>query len=214
MSEDLPPGTAPGTVQVGGDGSVSSPPDLARVRLAGTALRPTVLDAMAAADGAVRRIRRAVGGLGIPAADAATRTISVAMEQDWSDKTPRTTGFRAEHALTLTVREIDRLGEVMGAALAAGGDDVRLDGVEFAIADDSGLRGRAREAAWADAAARAEQLARLAGRRLGPVLDVVEGVPGPGGVRPLAMAARAAAVDVEPGSMDVEVRLTVRWALA
>jgi uncharacterized protein YggE len=214
MSEGMP-GTAPGAVQVGGDGSVSAAPDLARVRLAGTALRPTVLDAMAAADGAVRRIRQAVGGLGVAAADAATRTISVAMEQDWSEKPPRTTGFRAEHALTVTVRDIARLGEVMGAGLAAGGDDVRLDGVEFAIADDAALRERAREAAWTDALSRAEQLARLAGRRLGPVLDVIEGVPPPGGVRPMAMAARAAAApDVEPGSMDVEVRLTVRWALA
>jgi uncharacterized protein YggE len=131
-----------------------------------------------------------VGGLGVAAADAATRTISVAMEQDWSEKPPRTTGFRAEHALTVTVRDIARLGEVMGAALAAGGDDVRLDGVEFAIADDAALRERAREAAWTDALSRAEQLARLAGRRLGPVLDVIEGVPPPGGVRPMAMAAR------------------------
>jgi uncharacterized protein YggE len=213
MSESVA-GTTPGSVQVGGDGTVSAAPDLARVRLAGTALRATVLDAMAAADGAVRRIRQAVSGLGVPGVDAATTTISVAMEQDWSEKPPRTTGFRAEHALTVTVREIARLGEVMGAALAAGGDDVRLDGVEFAIADDTGLRERAREAAYGDALSRAEQLARLAGRRLGPVLDMVEGVPAPGGIRPMAMAARSAAPDVEPGSMDVEVRLTVRWALA
>jgi uncharacterized protein YggE len=207
-------GTLPGSVQVGGDGSVSAAPDLARVRMAGTALRPTVLEAMAAADGAVRRIRQAVGSLGISAVDAATSTISVAMEHDWSDKTPKVTGFRAEHALIVTVREIARLGEVMVAALVAGGDNVRLDGVEFAIADGTTLRERAREAAFADALSRAEQLARLAGRRLGPVLDVVEGVHAPGGIRPMAMAARSAAPDVEPGSMDVEVRLTVRWALA
>ena len=205
-----------GTVQVGGLGAAPAAPDLVRARLAGTALRPSVADAVAAAEAAVGRIRQALAGLGIPAADAATSTISVATEQDYSRHRPEVIGFRAEHALTVTVREIARVGEALGAALAGGGDDVRLDGVEFVISDSTGARARAREAAWADALQRAEQLAGLAGRRLGRVLDVVEGEPGGGAVPlPRVVAAReAAALAVEPGTLEVTVWLTVRWALA
>lgn len=203
----------PGTVQVGGVGAAPAAPDLVRARLAGTALRPSVAEAVAAAEAAVGRIRQALAGLGIPTADAATSTISVAAEQDYSRQPPKVTGFRAEHALTVTVREIARVGEALGAALAAGGDDVRLDGVDFMISDTTPVRARAREAAWADALQRAQQLSRLAGRRLGRVLDVVEGEPGGAVPLPRRAAQETVALAVEPGTLDVTVWLTVRWAL-
>jgi len=89
-----------------------------------------------------------------------------------------------------------------------------IDGVEFAVENDTELRARARDAAWADAHARASQLADLAGRPLGPVLDVVEEehVPHPV-ARFAAVAAAASELSVEAGTVGVQVGLSVRWAL-
>jgi uncharacterized protein YggE len=111
------------------------------------------------------------------------------------------------------------VGGVLGQVLVAGGDDVRLGGVEFAVEDEAELRVRARAAAWADALARAEQLAGLAGVGLGPVTEIEERVAGYGPPRPMAairaaMAPAVAEVAVEPGRVGVTVSLDIRWSLA
>ena len=70
-------------------------------------------------------------------------------------------------------------------------------------------------AAFADAHARAEQYARLAGRSLGPVVEIRE-EPGVPGTVPRLLAAKAVgdALVVEPGTQDVRASVTVRWELA
>ena len=65
--------------------------------------------------------------------------------------------------------------------------------------------------------ARAEQIAALAGRSLGPVRSVEEGERSRGRGRLMAAAMRESAaedLDVEAGDVSVEVELRVRWELA
>ena len=65
--------------------------------------------------------------------------------------------------------------------MAAGGNDVRLNGLDLGFADPAAVMARAREAAWQDALAAATQFAALAGAELGPVVSVPQqpGPPGP-----------------------------------
>jgi uncharacterized protein len=206
-------------IEVTGQGSATGQPDLVRIRLAVTATRAGVAEALAVCDAAVRQLRTALAARGVSGPDAATAGLSVTAEQVWSEQTgPRVTGYRADQELLVTSHDVAGLGVLLAEALAAGGDDVRLSGVEFAMQDDAGLRAAARTAAWADALARAGQLAELAGRGLGPVLDLLEqsdgwiGGPIPK-VRAMAMSAPAE-VSVDPGRVAVDVSLAVRWALA
>jgi uncharacterized protein YggE len=206
---------APGAIRVTGTGRVEAPPDVAQIRLGASVLRASAAEAIATAERVVGAIRTALAGLGVAGQEAATANLSVQAEQVWTEQHgPRVTGIRCQHDLRVTVRALDDLGRVMGAALAAGGDDVLLHGVEFGLDDVVGPRSRARELAWVDARNRAEQLAELAGRELGAVLDVVEGEPA-GTAFDLAsgVAKRTAAeVAVVPGQVGVEVVLAVRWA--
>jgi hypothetical protein len=153
----------------------------------------------------------------VAAQDATTQGLSVHAEQVYTDQEgPRIVGFRSEHELAVTLRDLPSAGRLLGDAVVAGGDDVRLHGVDFVVEDDTPLRSGAREAAWSDALRRAEQLAALAGRSLGPVLRITEqaadhGEPIP---RVAAMAARSSAeVGVQPGTVAVEVSITVTWGL-
>ena len=209
--------TEPGTISVVGQGRAEGPPDVCRVSLVATALRPSVAAALADSEQATRRVREALVAGGGEARDAATSTVTVRAEEDYSgQRGPRLLGYRAEHALDVVLRDLDAAGRLLGDAVAAGGEAARLQGVSFAVEDDAALRAQARAAAWADALRAGEQLAQLAGRDLGAVRSIDEG-GGPGsGPPPRPMMARAmgaAEVALEPGGVGVAVALAVVWEL-
>ncbi len=64
--------------------------------------------------------------------------------------------------------------EVIAEAVGAGGNDVRLNGLDLGFADPAAVTAQAREAAWQDALATAGQFASLAGAELGPVVSVTQ----------------------------------------
>jgi uncharacterized protein YggE len=93
-----------------------------------------------------------------------------------------------------------------------------VHGLRFDVQDDTPLRLQARQAAVADARARAETYAAAADRALGRVLHISElgeGRPGPVRAgRMMAMEAVSAPVPLEAGAHEVSVNVTVEWALA
>lgn len=208
---------AASTISVVGTGRAAGPPDTVRIRLTATAIRPTLAAALADSEDAARRVRAALATQGVAAEDATTEGLSVQAEQVFSEhEGSRITGFRSAHELTITLRDLPTAGRLLGDVIVAGGDDVRLHGVDFVVEDDVHLREQAREAAWGDARRRAEQLAALAARRLGDVRRITEGTPEEvglmdGGVR--AMAASSVDMGVQPGTVSVEVSLAVTWEL-
>lgn len=206
-------------ISVTGQGRASATPDVMRVNLVATALRPSVAEALAASERAVTAMRAALAARGVRPDDAHTVGLMLNPEQVWAEQTgPRTVGYRSEHRLAVTLRDLAGAGVALGEVVAAGGDDVRLEGISFEVDDDSALRETARERAWASAEAMARQLAGLAGRELGPVLEILEqGGYSPGPIPMMAMASagkrEATDVGVQPGSVAVETSLAVRWSL-
>jgi uncharacterized protein len=208
------------TISVVGHGRAQGVPDVCRVHLTATALRPSVALALADSEATARRVREALAAGGVAAADAATGTVTIRPEEDYSgSRGPRLVGYRAEHGLEIRLRDLAAAGRLLGDAVAAGGDAVRLQGVDFALEDDAQLRAAARAAAWEDARRAAEQLAQLAGRELAGVrrVDVGGGADVP--IRRPRMAAFAAAagapeVGLESGGVVVDVTLAVVWELA
>lgn len=216
MSAPVPTPAARGTIGVTGCGTASGAPDVARVLLTATALRPSLTEALAASEDAARRVRTALAATGVAAQDAATRGLAANAEYEYDGHRQQMSGYRAEHRLALTLRGVTTAGRVLGDALAAGGDDVRLEDVSFRVEDDAALRELARAAAWADAVGRASQLAGLAGRELGPVEQVVEGGSGAGPeprIRAAMAMSESADLGIEAGAVSVSVSVSVVWAL-
>lgn len=87
--------------------------------------------------------------------------------------------FVVSNQLNVTFRKLDDLGVVLGQAIEAGANDIW--GIRFDLEDDDALLAKAREDAMKNARQRGEDLARLAGVPLGPVMSVREsGAMGPG----------------------------------
>jgi len=202
-----------GGVTVRGHGAADTVPDVVVADLATEVRSADVGAALREATDALAAVRAALRAAGVE--DRAVRTGSTST---WTEQTgPDGADLRvvARLGLVVTLRDVPAAGDVVGAALAAGGAAVRLGGLRLVVSDPAPAQARAREAAWQDAHAKAEHLAALAGRVLGDVLRVHEDEPGGGAVPRFARAgAQALAVPVEPGEQTVQAAVTVRWAWA
>ncbi|BEL02703.1 hypothetical protein Q0Z83_008940 [Actinoplanes sichuanensis] len=204
------------SVLVTGTGEVFGEPDTLTADLAVEATATTVGAALDQAVAAATRTRDALIRAGVARADLQTTNVSITSTQD---DTGKITGYTVNQGLTATVRNLAKAGSLMTAAIKAGGDAARLNGVSFAIEKNTDLIAQARKKAFADAKAKAELYAREAGRPLGRVVKISE--PTYGYAEPVqrdkmtaAMAAMDSSVPIEPGRQRLSVTVTVEWILA
>jgi uncharacterized protein YggE len=200
------------SVTVTGHGRASAAYDEATLRLAAAARAASPSDATARATYAMAQMRDAVLGGGADQSALTTTNVSLNPVHDpW----PTVVAYEASLGLSVRLLDLSRVGSLLVAAIDAGGDGARVDGISFSHHDAAGLERAARDAAFAHARAKAEQYAGLAGQALGEVRHVVEGAPD-GGV-PIAtramMASAAAPVAVDAGEGTVVATVAVTWAL-
>lgn len=210
-------GTEPrGTVTVTGTGSADAAPDLMVVSIGVECRAESVEAAYSRAGAGSDAVASAFRRHGVEGADIRTAALNVRADVTWREGGgQQVTGYVAACTLTIRLRATGSASAAISEAVGAGGNDVRLNGLELTFSDDAAVRARAREAAWLDAASTARQYAQLASARLGRVLSIVDNVPVQGPV-PLARMQRAASVEqvaVEPGDSTVAAAITVVWEL-
>lgn len=203
------------TVTVTGTGRAAVSPDVVRLDLRVGHDAADVAAALAGAAAGITTVASVVREHDV--ADADIRTLDATVNQRW-DNTGTAVGFTAQQRLSVTVRRLESVGEILEAAAAAVGNALLVDQVRLDVSDRrDGLR-RARDAAFADAREKAEQYAALSDAQLGAVLGVAEngGVPlsGPHEMKLMAAAAGAGGMPVEGGDLDLGASVTVRWELA
>ena len=200
-------------IQVSGFGTATGVPDLATLSLGVRVTAETVAEARNAAAGSMENVMSALRENGIDAADIATRHFRIHPEYDYSRDRRERIGFTVSNGLTVTVRNVDTAGTVIDAAVAAGGDHLVFNDLDFAFSDTAAMEREARQAAVADMRDKASQMAEFAGRTLGD-LKLISETPtgdvfgGGGGNRLLAYAESAAfALDtpITPGEGETAV---------
>ena len=210
---DAPDGGVRG-VTVDATGTASGTPDVLRFTVGVQVSAAGVDAALAGANAAQARVLAVLEQRGV--ADDDVQTESVRVEPRYDAKGQSISGYVVTQDVRVEVRDLATAGATITAAVEAGGDAARLSGVQFVLEDDEALRRQARDRAFAEAKAKAEQYAELAGRELGAVQTVVEQVRPAGQPwqeRAYDMTAASAAVPLAPGSTDVGVDVQVRWAL-
>jgi uncharacterized protein YggE len=200
-------------VTVVGSGSAAAAPDVLVLQLGAEVRHPNVSAALGQAGAALSAMVARLRAAGVPDADLRTSGASL-----WSqtDEHGRLTGHVANQQLTAKLRNLAAAGDLVVEVVAAGGEAARLHGLSFAVDDDTALRAQARERAFADALAKAEQYAALAGRPLGQVRRVGEesGQHRPMSAVRFAAVETMAAMPVEPGSQEIAATVEVEWTFA
>ena len=205
-------------IEVTGEGAVMAAPDFARVTLGVATTGKTAGDAMEANAKAANGLVSALKAEGIAPADIQTSNISISPmfshEQPAQTRVPTIAGYSVSNNVTVTLRDLPRLGSLLDKAVAAGANSAY--GVSFGHNDLSALLDKARPLAVADARRKAEIYASAGGARLGRLMTLTE----EGGPQaPIAFASRAfvqgaAPTPVEAGEDKLTVTVTARFELA
>lgn len=206
---------AEGSIIVSGTGRVAVSPDVADLRLGVVVTRPTVDAARVEAASTMTAILAALDTAGVERRDVRTSLVSVQPRYDYRDgKAPLLTGYEISELVEVTVRDLERVGDVIDGTLAAGA--TRLDDLSFRVADPTAAEREARQRAMAEARARADVLAEAAGISVTGVVGIVEGgvappVPLPRMKAERMMMAADVSTPVEAGTTEIAVSVTVTY---
>jgi len=205
-------------ISVSGEGRVSVAPDMALLSIGVSTKEDTVAAANSAVQAAMDRLLSSLKGNGIVEKDIQTSQFSISPEYDYQLSEPRLTGYRVTHMLQVKVRQIDQAGKVIDDSVEAAGDLVQVGSISLTVDDTTAMASQARELAMADAKAKAEELARLAGVELGKPISISESsyTPSPPVMYDRAFAsaeAAPAATSISTGELEVVVSVQITYAI-
>ncbi len=205
------------TIAVSGTGLVTGTPDTLIIDLGVQVLRPSVDEATGEAAGLAQAVIDALKAEGVAEKDIQTTNYSIYPEYDYRNDTQTLKGYRVSNTVSAKIRDLDKAGETIDAATKAGGNDAIVNNIRFDLEADGNLITAAREAAWNDAKAKAEQLSSLAGVQLGKAVTISEmssSSPPPIAYREAAgEAAFDTATPIQAGESQVTVMITVQFAI-
>lgn len=170
-------------ITVVGTGTASVVPDIGVINVGVEVQADTVAAARTQAAETMSRIQAALKRSGVDDKDVQTQYFNIFPRYDQAKVptgAPQIAGYTVNNQVTVKVRNIDKLSQVLDSAIAAGGNAVRVNSVGFAVDKPEQAQAQARDKAMADAKARAEQLAKQAGVQLGKVRSVSEVIAGAG----------------------------------
>ncbi|MCU0559432.1 MAG: SIMPL domain-containing protein [Desulfobacterales bacterium] len=210
---------AAASITVTGTGEVAASPDRAQVNLGAVVETRQAADAQGQLAQILQRVLKAIKALGIP--DEKIRTAGVTLtpvysqpkpKSDPEPEGPRIVGYRATNSVRVQLDDVDRVGAVIDAGIAAGAN--QLSHLSFELREDLPQRQQALKLAAREARVKAEAIAAALELKLGEVLDVREdGAQASYPVERRFSAPAAAGTPIQPGQVLVSAAVTIRYRL-
>lgn len=202
------------TFNVTGEGKVSVSPDIARINAGVSSQAQTVKQAQNQLNLSINKVSEAIKNLGVDAKDIKTGSYSVYPDYDYSGSSQKIKGYSASAALIIVARDIDKINSIIDTATQNGAN--QIGALSFEVEDKEKAENEAREQAVAEARKKAENAAKIAGFSLGKIINYSESFEGLPRLLPLVvggMAEKAAPTQIEPGSAEITVVVTLSYEI-
>jgi len=204
---------ASGELAVIGEGKVDVVPDTAQVNVGIIVSNATTVEtAQNQINQTNNSIVAAMEALGISDEDVSTSNYSINSDYNYESGTNEITGYSGNASLSIKVRNLDILPQVIEQSTANGANQIL--GTSFVIDKPEDYREQARNAAIENAQQQAKELADRLGIKLGKVTNIVESS---GNDYPMPMYDRALSVEamgggsanLQPGSQTITSTVTL-----
>jgi uncharacterized protein YggE len=206
-------------IWVTGQGEVSVVPDIAFINLGIESEDKSVATARDRAAAAMSDVMDTLSANGIADKDIRTQYFNIQQVRTWDRETEKevVTGYRVTNTVTVTIRDIEKVGTIIDAVTDAGGDLTRINGINFSIDDPAEYYEEVRKEAMLDAKKKAEELAKLANVDLGNATYISENSY----YAPITKSAMAIGYDeaagystsISPGELDISLTIQVAYAI-
>jgi uncharacterized protein len=206
------------TMSVNGSGQVFLAPDIAYINIGVHTEKATAADSVAENKDQTQKVIDTLKGAGIDPKDISTTNFSIWTNTQYSPDGQQTgTTYVVDNTVSVTVRKLDNLGDLLDSAVASGANNV--NSIQFDVADKTAALKEARAEAVKDAKAQAQELADAAGVTLGEIQSIgfndTLPVPyantfGKGGG---GAVAEAATVPIQPGQLTLTVTVNMTYAI-
>ena len=216
MAQGTPaPADNPHTISVSGTGIVTMEPDLATITIGVQNQSKSLATAQGDNTTAINSVTQVLTDGGIDKKDIQTSSYNISPVSKYDDNGNYVgiTGYQVSTSLSITVRDITKVGTLLDTVVTAGANQVL--GVSFSVADPSAPASQARKAAVEDARAKADELAQAAGLVVTGVISIQEtSAPTPKSQDFAASSMGAAPsasreVAISPGTTDLEVDVQI-----
>jgi uncharacterized protein YggE len=197
-------------ITVTGEATVAAAPDAASIRVGVSSQGKTARTASDANAKDMTVVIAAIKESGVADKDIQTTSLSLQPQYD-PNKTgaARLIGFQANNQITVKIRDIGQLPNILDRAISAGANE--MSGIEFVVSEQGKLLDKVRADAIADARRKAEIYAEAAGMKVGRVMAISE--EGPAAPPRTFQAMRAGAAAIAPGEQMLRAVVTVSYEL-
>lgn len=200
-----------------GEGEVTLQADVAYVQLAVETFAKTTVEAQRENARLTTAVIGRLAGLGLPkdAIQSAGFSVHPVMVYDNTKRKQQLTGYQVSNRLSVTVRDLVKVGAVVDGAVGAGANAIY--DVTFTAEDVSAAKAEALRRACAEVKAKAQVMSDALGLKLGKALSVSDEVSPSN--PPYVLYAKSAAGDAAPttpfvpGEIRIRARVTAQFAL-
>jgi uncharacterized protein YggE len=186
-------------------------PDMASISLGVQTDAPTAAAALSANGARMNQVMAALKKAGVAERDIQTSNLNINAQYVYEqNKPPRLTGYQASNQVTITVRDLTKLGATVDATVGAGANTV--NGISFGLANPQAAEDAARLEAVKALQAKAELYSRATGYKAWRLVNLNEGggyTPAPPPMPMYAMAKREMADSTSVASGELKVRIDV-----
>ncbi|MCV9999939.1 SIMPL domain-containing protein [Pararhizobium sp. YC-54] len=218
FAEDTAPREA--VITVSGEGQASVAPDMAILSFSVVKDAKTAREALDANNKAMADVLNALKTGGIADRDLQTSGFAVNPQYQYPDNSdggnrqPVLTGYQVANSLTIKVRDLAKLGEIIDQSVTLG---VNQGGsIQFSNDKPEAVITGARKSAVTDAVAKAKVLSEAAGVSLGRIVEISENASRPEPMpmmRTMAKEYAADAVPIATGENSYNVTVNVTFAI-
>ena len=221
--EGTPPPDQRRVLTMSGTGEATAVPDQLSFALGVNLTRPDLDAALDAANRSMARVLASLKDYDVAKSDVQTTGLSMSPVYEYHQYSPPTiTGYRVSERARVLVKKLKDGGAAVSAAVAAGGNDVRVSDIRLLVGDTDAVMERARDAAVAEATAKATQYAESSGQTLGDVMTLREVHAKPLPTAPTAYLHRSMSYDVaglaklpiRAGKEQTSVTVQIVWSFA
>ena len=210
-AEPAPTGTL---LKVSATGEVHRAPDVAQLGVGVVTEAADAKAALAANATQMTKVVDAVKRAGVAERDVQTTGVSLQPQYAYREnEAPKITGYQAHNRVSVKVRDMAKVGEVLDAFVAAGAN--QIDGPSFTLDQPEAALDEARRVALERARARAAMYAKALGLGVKRIASIDESGTGFEPPRPMMMAKTmdAASTPIQPGEQSHAVTISVVFEL-